>query len=316
MALMGQVRSVRVLCEVAGQGSFSAAARELGMTQSAVSQHVAALERECGLPLVERGTKPLELTEAGVVLVRHGRLVANQLEAADHALAQLRGRRSGRLRLGSFPTALTTFVPGALTRLQERHPDLVLTVVDDHMQGLLPRLHAGELDLAVIYASTVLEADLGRLDVSPLFDDPYRALLPIRHRLAKARGPLRLADLADETWVGGRVGSAWFRILQQACRTAGFEPRTMLATDDHRAVQSFVDAHLGVAVVPGLAASHPLEGVVVRELVDPPMRRVAVARVPGEPVAPPVLAMTEVLQDQARRLSDISGRRAAARRRP
>ena len=73
MKLIGQVRAIRVLCEIAEQGSFSAAARSLGMTQSAVSQHVAALERETGLPLVDRGTRPVQLTEAGAVLVRHGR---------------------------------------------------------------------------------------------------------------------------------------------------------------------------------------------------------------------------------------------------
>jgi DNA-binding transcriptional LysR family regulator len=150
----------------------------------------------------------------------------------------------------------------------------------------------------------------------PLFDDPYRAVLPAGHRLARTRGMLRLTDLADETWVGGRVGSAWFRILQQACRAAGFEPRTMLATDDHRAVQSFVAAGLGVAVVPGLAASHPLEGVVVRELARPaPTRRVAVARLPGEPVAPPVVAMTQILREQTSRLDGGPVRRAAGGRR-
>ena len=79
--LIGQVRAIRVLCEVGAQGSFSLAARELGMTQSAVSQHVAALERAVGLPLVDRGTRPLELTGAGAVLVRHGRAVTAQLEA-------------------------------------------------------------------------------------------------------------------------------------------------------------------------------------------------------------------------------------------
>ena len=134
--LIGQVRAIRVLREVAGQGSFSAAARSLGMTQSAVSQHVAALEREAGLPLVDRGTRPLELTEAGAVLVRHGRAMTAELDAAEQALAEISGRRAGRLRLGSFPTALTSFVPGALARLRDEHPDLVLTVVDDHMQGL------------------------------------------------------------------------------------------------------------------------------------------------------------------------------------
>src|SRR3954464_1035157 len=108
---MLDVRRMRVLSEVASRRSFSAAADALGLTQSAVSQHVAALEREAGQPLVERGTRPTELTPAGRVLVRRGTAIAALLEDAEQELGELAGHRSGRLRFGSFPTALTTFVP-------------------------------------------------------------------------------------------------------------------------------------------------------------------------------------------------------------
>ena len=111
MKLIGHVRAIRVLSEIETRGSFSAAADALGLTQSAVSQHVAALEREAGLPLVERGPRPVELTEAGRVLARHGAVVIARLDSAEQELAELAGRRAARLRFGSFPTALTTFVP-------------------------------------------------------------------------------------------------------------------------------------------------------------------------------------------------------------
>ncbi|RYJ00092.1 MAG: LysR family transcriptional regulator [Actinomycetales bacterium] len=297
--LIGQVRGIRVLCEVADQGSFSAAARSLGMTQSAVSQHVAALEREAGLPLVDRGTRPVELTEAGAVLVRHGRTVTAQLESAEQALAEISGRRAGRLRVGSFPTALTAFVPAAISRFREGSPEVVITLVDDHMQGLLPRLDRGELDLAVVYENPALPGGVpSGLALTPLFDDGYRVLLPEGHRLARRRARVALADLADEAWVGGPPGSPWFRILLHACRTAGFEPRTHLATDDHRAVQAFVAAGLGVAVVPGLAAAQPPPGTVVRDLaIAGPVRRIGVAHPAGEPVPAPVRRMVAVLQE-------------------
>jgi DNA-binding transcriptional LysR family regulator len=298
--LIGQVRAIRVLCEVGAQGSFSLAARALGMTQSAVSQHVAALERAVGLPLVDRGTRPLELTEAGSVLARHGHAVTAQLDAAEQALGELAGRRAARLRFGSFPTALVSFVPEALARLRSATPDLVLTVVDDHMQGLVPRLEGGELDLAVVYLDPVAGPGAGRLVHDPLFDDPYRVLLPAGHRLAR-RKVLALADLAGETWVGGRPGSAWFRILLHGCRAAGFEPRTLLTTDDYRAVHAFVAAGLGIGVVPGLAALHPPAGVVARGLgPSAPVRRVGVARPAGEPVPAPVRAMTGLLVEVTR----------------
>jgi DNA-binding transcriptional LysR family regulator len=296
--LIGQVRAIRVLCVLADEGSFSAAARSLGMTQSAVSQHIAALEREAGLSLVDRGMRPVELTEAGAVLVRYGRVVTTQLDDAEHTLAEISGRRAGRLRLGSFPTALTTFVPDALARLRAANPDLVLTVVDDHMQGLLPRLGSGELDLAVVYENPLLPGEaLARLTRVPLFDDPYCVVLPADHRLAR-RKRLALSHLADETWVGGRPGSAWFRILLHACRTAGFEPRPLLTTDDYRAVHAFVGAGLGIGVVPGLAAAHPPAGVEVRNLdTGGPVRRIAVAHLPVEPLAPPVGQMTRILRE-------------------
>jgi len=82
-----------------------------GPDQSAVSQHVAALERPTGLALIQRGTRPAELTEAGAALVRHGTAISARLDSADQELTEIAGRRAGRLRFGSFPTALTTFVP-------------------------------------------------------------------------------------------------------------------------------------------------------------------------------------------------------------
>ena len=269
------------------------------MTQSAVSQHVAGLERAAGLPLVDRGTRPLELTEAGAVVVRHGRAAIARLEDAEQALAEITGRRAGRLRLGSFPTALTTFVPTAISRFRQESPDVALTMVDDHMQGLVPRLERGELDLAVVYDNPALpDSSPGHVTLTPLFDDRYRVLLPEGHRLARRRTRLRLTDLADQPWVGGRPGSPWFRILLHASRTAGFEPRTQLATDDNRAVHAFVAAGLGVAVVPGLAAAHPLPGVAVRDLsTSAPVRRIGLAHPAGTPAPAPVRAMAAILRD-------------------
>lgn len=297
MALIGHVRALRVLTEVARCGTFSDAARALGITQSAASQHVTALEREAGLTLLDRGTRPLELTEAGRVLARSSTAIQTQLEDAQQSLDELVGRSAGRLRLGSFPTALTSFVPHALQLLRSRHRGLQLTVIDDHMPALLPRLETGELDMAVIYEQQATSRGRGRGPVIvPLFDDPYRVLLPARHRLAGFEEPLRLADLRGEDWVGGRAGSAWFRILLLSCRRAGFEPQTLLATDDHRAVHAFVAAGLGIGVVPGLAAEHAPRGVVVRDLRDAPLRRISVAHRRGEPVTDPMRTAIETLQ--------------------
>jgi DNA-binding transcriptional LysR family regulator len=306
--LIGHVRGIRVLCEVAERGSFSAAAQALGLTQSAVSQHVAALERHTGLALIQRGTRPAVLTEAGAALVRHGTAISARLDGAEQELAAIAGRRARRLRFGSFPTALATFLPAALARLRSQEPALTLTVVDDHMQGLLPRLNDGELDVAVIYDHPVLpEVGGAALRRVPLFDDVFRAVLPRGHSLARSSTPLDLSALAEEPWVGGRPGSAWFRIVRQSCRTAGFDPHVALSSDDYRAVQAFTAAGLGVAVLPGLAVVRPVPGVVVRQLrTGAPLRRICVVH-PDDAFQPPaVRTMITILEAVTRRLRNPS----------
>jgi DNA-binding transcriptional LysR family regulator len=302
--LIGHVRGIRVLCEVAVQGSFSAAADALGLTQSAVSQHIAALERQAGLPLVERGTRPAALTDAGHALVRHGRAVTAHLDSAEQELAEIGGRRGSRLRFGSFPTALTTFVPPALARLRRELPATALTVVDDHMQGLLPRLTDGELDLAVIFEhQPVGGTTTGPFGRVHLFDDPFQVVLPHGHPVGVGRDAVDLADLAEETWIGGRPGSAWFTIVRHSCRAAGFDPRVSLTSDDYRAVLAFVAAGLGVAVVPGLAVARATPGVDVRRVrAGAPVRRISVAHPEGPFTPPAVQSMIGILEAVTRRL--------------
>lgn len=303
---MLDVRRLRVLSEVAAHGSFSAAAQSLSLTQSAVSQHIAALEREVGMPLVERGTRPVGLTEAGFALSRHATGVFARLDGAEQELAEIAGRRHGRLRFGSFPTALATFVPAAFARFGRRHPEVTLTVVDDHLQGLMPRLDAGELDLALIYDHDALPEIAARdLERVPLLTDRFQAVLPAAHRLARRRR-LELADLAEETWIGGAATSAWYRIVGAACRSAGFTPAIRFTSDDPVAVQALVAAGLGVAVIPGLALTRALPDVAVRPLASPaPERRISAARPRDGYRGPAVAAMLDGLRHAA---AGMSGR--------
>ena len=298
---MLDVRRLRVLSEVAAQGSFSAAGHALTLTQSAVSQHIAALEREVGQALVERGTRPLQLTDAGYALTRHATGIFARLDGAEQELEEIAGRRHGRLRFGSFPTALGTFVPAAFAHFRERHPEVVLFVIDDHLQRLVPRLEAGELDLALIYEHDALP-DVAARDLVrvPLFEDPFKAVLPEDHRLAGRDEPLALTDLAGETWIGGGPASAWYRIVREACATAGFTPEARFTTDDAVAVQALVAAGLGVAVIPGLPLTRPLAGVAVRRLQPGgPARRISVARPRDAYRGPAVAAMVEALEHAA-----------------
>jgi DNA-binding transcriptional LysR family regulator len=296
--LISHVRRLQVLESIAACGSFSGAADALQMTQSAVSQHVATLERAMDLPLIERGTRPVQLTDAGFALVRHARALIARIGNAEQELGEITGRRNGRLRFGSFPTALATFVPAALARFQRQHADVSLTVIDDHLQRLLPRLDDGELDLAIIYDHPALpEVSSRHHDRVHLLDDAFQAVLPRGHRLARSGHDVSLTDLAGETWVGGGPASAWFRIVRHTCRAAGFDPRVALTTDDNVAVQAFAAAGLGVAVIPGLAIAHALPHVEVRPIRGlAPVRRIWAAR-PRDPFCPAAArAMIDTLQ--------------------
>jgi DNA-binding transcriptional LysR family regulator len=235
---MLDVRRLRVLAAVDATGSFSAAAQSLALTQSAVSQHIAALERPVGLPLVERGSRPVQLTDAGFALSRHAAGIFTRLEAAEQELAEIAGRRHGRLRFGCFPTMLATLMPPAFARFRTQHPDVRLIVVDDHLHRLLPRLDAGELDLAIIYDHDAL-GDVGARDLlrTPLIEDRFQAVLPTAHPLAQRSSPLHLRELRNESWIGGATNSAWYRIVRHACTQASFTPAAAFASDDYIAVR-------------------------------------------------------------------------------
>src|SRR3954468_20595828 len=147
---MLDVRRLRVLREVAGRGSFSAAADALHFTQSAVSQQIAALEREAGTTLVERNARGVRLTEAGEILVRHADAILARLADAEAELEALTDLRGGRLRLAAVPSAGARNAPGASVRLRELHPSMELSMVPAEPDEGEEKLRAGEVDIALI----------------------------------------------------------------------------------------------------------------------------------------------------------------------
>src|SRR2546423_6669569 len=155
---MLDVKRLRVLREVAQQGSFSAAGDALGYTQSAVSQQIAALERETGTTLVARGARGvrLRLTDAGRALVDHADGILARMAAAEEELEAIAGLRGGRLRLASFPTAGATLVPLAIAEFSRLHPRVELSLVEAETADAVPQLQAGELDVALIFAEPSL----------------------------------------------------------------------------------------------------------------------------------------------------------------
>ncbi len=301
---MLDVRRMRVLREVAARGSFSAAAEALSFTQSAVSQHVAALEREAGTKLVERGRKGVRLTDAGRVLVGHADAILARIDSAEQDLAALAGLRGGRLRLVSFQSGGATLAPRAVAAFHERHPQVELSMLEAEPDEAGRLLRSGDVDLALVYDHESTPGMLGAdLLLTHLLDDRYDAILPKDHALA-GRARLSLSDLSGEPWVASTSVCGCRQITESVCRDAGFEPRVAFEADETLAAQALVAAGVGVTLLPQLAltALHP--GVVARRLSNPPVRHIWVACLKGAYASPASDAMLQTLQDVAEEFSE------------
>ncbi|HWH96574.1 MAG TPA: LysR substrate-binding domain-containing protein [Baekduia sp.] len=306
---MLDVRRLRVLREVAAQGSFSAAAEALSYTQSAVSQQIAALEREAGAQLVVRSARGVTLTDAGRALVSHADAILARLADAEDELQAIAGLRGGRLRLAAFPSACATLMPLAVARFRERHPGVDLSLCPAEPDDALRLLRGGGSDISLSIEATFSQRTDGDLDVVALLDDPMYIMLPRDHPMA-SRARLRLTDLADESWMIGTTGHCPdASIFLRACQVAGFEPSIAFNLDDYNAIQGFVAAGMGVSFIPDLALINVRDDIVVRSLgARPPVRRIVATTLVDSFRSPAKQAMLEVLVEVA---AEFGARRTA-----
>jgi DNA-binding transcriptional LysR family regulator len=250
---MLDVRRMRVLREVAARGSIAAAAAALDFTPSAVSQQIAALEREAGIALVDRGPRSVVLTSAGEALVEHTDVVLAGLAAAEAELRAIAGLRGGRVRLGLFATA-TALVAPALRDFRVSHPHVGLTLTEVEPQTSLALLERGELDAAILFAYDFAPLEARRaVEICEIMRDPVLVALPSAHALA-GRPRIALHELEAERWIMEGPGTVCHRLTHWACQRAGFQPHIeLVASDNYRIVQALVAAGIGVAFVPELA---------------------------------------------------------------
>src|ERR1700736_199426 len=197
---MLNVARLRVLKEVAYRGSFSSAAQALSYTQSAISQQAATLGAEAGIALLHRHPRGVSLTAAEQTLVAHAEGILARLETAEAALSAIAGLRGGRLRMASFPTAGSTLMPVAIANFRASHPDVELTLAEGEPEEIVPRLRAGELDLALLFEfAGEIELPEGMARVE-LLEDPLYLALPREHRLTQ-RKELGPEGLREGGWV-------------------------------------------------------------------------------------------------------------------
>ncbi|CAM5731659.1 LysR family transcriptional regulator [Streptomyces mordarskii] len=300
---MIEARHLRVLRAVAATGSFSAAARELGCTQPAVSQQMKALEGAAGTPLLIRSGREMRLTEAGRALVRHATGILAGLTAAEEEVAAIAGLRAGRVRLVSFPSGSSTLVPMALAELRAAHPGTRVSLVEAEPPGSVEMLRSGDCEIALAFRypqmSEEASGEWDDLVLRPLLNDRLVGVVPEGHKLAGA-GAVGIAELAGEPWIAGCPRCRGH--LVEVCESEGFTPRIDFATDDYPTVIGLVGAGLGVAVLPELALeSVRTKGATTLD-VEPAVRREVVAlTLPDLARVPAVAATLDRLEQAARR---------------
>ena len=329
---MLDVTRLRVLVAVARCGSVTAAARELNYAQPSVSHHLARLEAETGIKLIQRAGRGIRLTDAGRLLAERAAEVIGRLDAAENELAAYTGLRAGRLRLAAFPSALGTIVPAAGAMLREHQPGVDLRLTEAEPPEALRMLRAGYVDVALVFRyspdpggmaagrdgeSTDDESgiDLAEgLREKLLLDEPVHLVTsasahagpggaepggaePGGAEPGGAEPPADLAGYARHRWIAG-CDRCRANLLRQ-CALAGFTPKIAFTTDDYVAVQALVAADLGVSTLPALclrAARHPG----IRTVPLPGARRYVFAVRYGDPPDPPaVKLLMEVLRTAA-----------------
>ena len=292
---MLDVRRMHMLRELAERETIAATAKALGYTPPAISQHLAALERQVGVALLERQGRRVVLTPAARLLVGRTERVLAELEAAEADLAAEGGDVRGTVRLAAFPTAAATIVPTAMATFAAGHPLAEVMLTELEPEDALPALKLGEADVAVIheYDFSPRRSDPS-VELTPLFDDDIHVAVPAGH--PSAGEAIALETLAGERWVAGYLDTACHRVVITACRAAGYDPHVVARSNDFRVVLALVAAGQGVALVPGLAVDGAPAGVCLARPAGVSLRRRILAAVRcGSSGHPAVAALLDAL---------------------
>ena len=273
---MLELRRLRLLSELHARGTIAAVADALQFTPSAVSQQLAMLEREAGVPLIERAGRGVRLTDAALVLVEHAEALLERTARAEADLAAAAGTVAGRGRIAGFESVALQLALPAMESLAREAPRLRCELLELEPEEALPGLALGDVDLVLAdeweHQPQKLPAGVERHD---LLSDPVRLVLPTRHPAAR-RHPdaVPLAELAGEPWTTGHAGLGWDEMTRRTCQElGGFEPDVRHRTNDAGISLAVVARGFAVAMLPDLAllGSHP--GIRLRDIAEGPINR-------------------------------------------
>jgi DNA-binding transcriptional LysR family regulator len=293
------LRRLRIYAAVAEGGSFTAAASALFLTQPAVSQQMAILEREAGVPLLKRLPRGIGLTPAGRLLAdRTMRLLAEMDELEDELRRFGAGVRE--VHLGAFPTAGADLVPLTIRAYRERHPDVRIVLTPAHANDVVAQLHSSRIAVGLVwdydFAPQAHDTPFDRVE---LLADPLRVVLPADHPAAGER-EISLRDLAEEPWIVRAHRPPYAQAFEQMCRIAGFEPQVAFRTDNYQAIQGLVAAGAGIGLVPRLSLTPRRQDVTAVPMAAPAFsRRIAALAVPAATRPSTVDDLLDVLRTTA-----------------
>jgi DNA-binding transcriptional LysR family regulator len=297
---------LRALCELSERGTIAAAAQALHLTPSAVSQQIAALERDVGERLVEPDGRKVRLTPVGRVLVSGADAVFAEVERLHAEVARHAEGTEANLRVGSFATGITRIVAPAAAILRDSAPGVRIEVVEAEAPDAFADLARHELDMVVsMEAPGAPPGDDPRATRIPLRADPLLALLPCDHPLA-GRKHVPLAGLANDHWIAPPAGWLCEQIILAGCQTAGFTPHVLHRAGDWQAMVALCSAGLGVAMVPALADVRPDDAVVLRQIAEPaPRRHIFAACRRGAQRSPAIAALAGAMRTAAAEPADL-----------
>jgi DNA-binding transcriptional LysR family regulator len=296
---MLDVRRLRVLHAVSSYGSVTAAAAALGYTAPAVSQQLAALERDVGMQLTERAGRGIELTPAAAILVAHTDALLAQLEAAECDLAALRDQVAGQVSLAAFPSAAASFVASAWGALAHSAPQVQLELEEMEPEESLPAVLRGLADVAVAHAYDLLPRPLDPgFERRELLTDPVLVAVPDDHRLAR-RAEIPLAELSGLPFLAPRERTSCAEMIARATARAGFVPRVVARATEFAVLLNLVAMGAGVTLVPSLAARQLPAGVRLVPPAEPVTRRIFTVSRRGGDRKPAVRVVLDALGAEA-----------------
>jgi DNA-binding transcriptional LysR family regulator len=307
---MLDLRRLRLLKEFAERGTITATAAALGYTPSAVSQQLAALEREAGTALLDRTARSAELTDAGLRLAAHAESILAAVEEAEADLTAAAREPSGRVSVAAFPTAAAAFAP-ALARSLRVHPGLTLLLRQTPRVEGLRQVSSAEVDVALVddWSGGLAGTEPSLLRFYPLVRDPLVLVVPRGHRLADPAEPVDLRQLRETSrWMAAPAGEPSRQAVDRLLARAGGAPPVPWEFEGLGTILSLVARGIGIAAVPRLALAAGEARVVVRELPEgSPTRQVyAVARA-ASVRRPSVAVILTALHDGAKHLPGRSG---------